>query len=52
MSLYQPYLERPPWTAWFALVKAESLLAFRNHLVVDTLLSFACSFFPWLGWFC
>jgi membrane associated rhomboid family serine protease len=46
MSLYQIRFERPPWAAWFALVKAESLLAGRPHRVIDALFVFALVILP------
>ncbi len=46
MSLYQIRFERTPWAPWFAILKAEFLLAARTHLVVDALFTFALVVLP------
>jgi hypothetical protein len=45
MSLYQIRVERSPWAAGFAIV-AESLLAVRNHQVIDALFVFVLVILP------
>ena len=49
MSLYERGIERPTWTAWFALLNAELLLAARSHRVIDTLFVFGLVVLPAVG---
>jgi hypothetical protein len=48
MSLYQIRVERPPWAAGFAIV-AESLLAVRNHRVLDAMFVSALVILPMIA---
>jgi hypothetical protein len=49
MSLYQSRYEESAWALRFAVLKAESLLPVRTHLVADALFTFALVILPMIG---
>jgi hypothetical protein len=46
MSLYQSRYEESAWAPWFALLKAEPLMAVRTHFVADAMFTFTWIILP------